>query len=67
MYRQYLRHVHKEHLNSRRSHVHKPFNSLRWQLVHVKDKTETLKSAEQSITSIVNNLVKNSLAELLVY
>lgn len=28
---------------------------------------KTLESVEQSITSIVNNVVKNSLVELLVY
>lgn len=47
--------------------VHKPFNFLRSKLVLVKDKTENLKTAEQSITSIVDNAAKNILAKLLVY
>ena len=47
--------------------VHKPFNSLRSQLVYVKDKTENLKSVEQSITSIANNVIKIMLTKLLGY
>ena len=40
--------------------VHKPSNSLRAQLVHVKDKTDTLiRNAEQSTTFSANNATKN--------
>ena len=38
--------------------VHKPLHSLRSQLARVKDKTENLKSVEQSIASIPNNANK---------